>query len=150
MTDGFLNLLSQLTLSKVTNWAKGGSDEEDWTSDEREDATVLDGANAATSKRKPRPFQSGEYHAVLLDLDIPAYLIPSSTPGHSHLYIDTAVPGENYFKLLDALADCGIIEQGYAHASKKKGATYLRLPWVKKGDMVEKPIAPTVKDPLWG
>lgn len=74
----------------------------------------------------------GPYHAVLLDLDVPAYLVPSSTPGHSHLYVDVLVPKSELIELLEVLAKTGVIEQGYAEASIKRGRTCLRLPWVKK------------------
>lgn len=72
-------------------------------------------------------------HVVALDLDHAAWLIPSSTNDHSHLYIDLPIPWSKYSKLLDVLAECGIIEKGYRDASVKRKATFLRLPWVKKG-----------------
>ena len=100
-----------------------------------EPAALLDGANLVSSIRKDTlPGEEGDRHAVLLDLDVPAFLIPSSTPGHSHLYINKALEQDKYFKLLDVLAECGILEQGYVDASKSQGGTFLRLPWVKKGD----------------
>lgn len=100
-----------------------------------EPAALLDGANLVSSNRKDLPPRGeGDRHAVLLDLDVPAFLIPSSTPGHSHLYINKALEQDKYFKLLDVLAECGILEQGYVDASKSQGGTFLRLPWVKKGD----------------
>jgi hypothetical protein len=57
---------------------------------------------------------SDSLHTIMLDLDVPATLVPSSTPGHSHLYID--VP----------------LEDGYVSASIERGHTALRLPGVKK------------------
>jgi hypothetical protein len=72
-------------------------------------------------------------HRIMLDLDIPATLIPSSTPGHSHLYIETApIRWPDYHRLLEALAACGVIEHGYAGASIDREATMLRLPWIRK------------------
>lgn len=71
-------------------------------------------------------------HALLLDLDVPAYLVPSSTPGHSHLYVDVEIDHDRWKLLIHALADAGVIEKGYAEASINRGASYLRLPWVKK------------------
>lgn len=71
-------------------------------------------------------------HKVILDIDLPAKLIPSSTPGHFHLYIDKAVPWEDYLDVLRALAKAGIIEQGYLGASEQRGYTSARLPWIKK------------------
>lgn len=73
-------------------------------------------------------------HRPVLDIDLPAQLVPSSTPGHFHLYLDVEVEHENYMLLLRTLALCGIIEPGYASASQERGYTAVRLPWVKKPD----------------
>lgn len=78
----------------------------------------------------------GAQHRVLLDLDIAAELIPSSTPGHSHLYIDVRAQWEAVENLLDALVACGVIEEGYANASKLRKHTALRMPGVVKSDGV--------------
>lgn len=69
---------------------------------------------------------------VLLDIDMPAKLIPSSTPGHWHLYIDHTMETAAYLKLLIALAEAGIIEDGFLKGAQARGYTDLRLPWVKK------------------
>lgn len=74
----------------------------------------------------------GEAHAPCIDLDIPARLIESSTPGHSHLYIDVEMTWDQYRAILTALADAGVIEQGYLRASLLRKGTHLRLPWVRK------------------
>ncbi|WP_426940284.1 hypothetical protein [Pseudarthrobacter sp. S6] len=71
-------------------------------------------------------------HRPVLDIDIPAALIPSSTPGHHHLYIDKPMTPLQYVDLLKALTAAGIIEEGYAAASIERGYTSARLPWVKK------------------
>lgn len=94
----------------------------------------LDKANVVTSLVQGDQGKSAmlRKHKVLLDLDVPAYLVPSSTEGNSHLYIDVECSQRDYFDLLDALAKCGVIEHGYRSASQKRGATALRLPWVKK------------------
>jgi hypothetical protein len=73
-------------------------------------------------------------HLPVLDLDYDAHLEPSTTPGHFHLYLDHHVEHDKYMKLLDALADCGLIEWGYAKASRKRGATFVRVPGVVKGE----------------
>jgi len=72
-------------------------------------------------------------HRLMLDLDVPAELIASSTPGHSHLYVDVAMTWDKLEPLLRALGDAGIIETGYAKVSIARKQTFLRLPWVKKG-----------------
>ena len=75
---------------------------------------------------------SGKHYPVL-DLDFPVTLVPSSTPGHFHLYLDRPVDEGSYWKLCDALAEAGLLEPGYVSACKERGYTSVRLPWVKKG-----------------
>lgn len=71
-------------------------------------------------------------HAPVLDIDVPARMVPSSTPGKHHLYIDVEMSWEQYERLLHVLADVGIIERGYLGASKERKFTAVRLPWIKK------------------
>lgn len=71
-------------------------------------------------------------HRPVLDIDFPAAVIPSTTPGHGHLYIDKPMTWDQYERLLNVLAEVGIIEQGYANASIERQHTAVRLPWVKK------------------
>lgn len=73
-------------------------------------------------------------HRPLLDIDFPAAVIPSSTEGHCHLYIDKELEWKDYKKLLNILADLGIIEHGYRGASLARGYSALRLPWIKKNE----------------
>jgi hypothetical protein len=73
-----------------------------------------------------------EQHKVIIDLDLPASLVPSTTPGHFHLYVDHELDWEVYSQLLEALAIAGLVEQGYVDASLARGHTAARLPWVKK------------------
>jgi len=73
-----------------------------------------------------------DFHTPMLDLDIPHRLIPSSTPGHSHLYIDVLISKRKYGLLLQALWDAGIIQRGILDQFDTHGATFLRLPDVKK------------------
>lgn len=71
-------------------------------------------------------------HAPTLDIDLPCRLVPSSTPGHFHLYIDKAMTWAQYVRLLNVMADVGILEPNYVAASIRDGATILRRPGVKK------------------
>ena len=71
-------------------------------------------------------------HKPVLDIDFPAHLQPSSTPGHYHLYLDKELTWDKYQRLIVALADAGIIEDGYASASMARKYTATRLPWIKK------------------
>jgi hypothetical protein len=125
--SSLLSLLGKLDLRKITQWSE---DSDDGFFDEGKPADIQD----ANVVRSVDGFYGGRHH-VLLDLDREAHLIPSSTPGHSHLYVDLGIGAsqEAYFRFLDAAAEIGLIERGYANASKCKGGSYLRLPWVKKG-----------------
>lgn len=71
-------------------------------------------------------------HTVAIDVDHPVRVLPSTTPGHFHLLIDVPMPWWRYRRLLRALMKAGIIEPGYYSASVRRGATFLRLPWVRK------------------
>ena len=71
-------------------------------------------------------------HVPVLDIDVPHLLVDSSTPGHSHLYIDVPMSWWRYRMLLRQLAKCGIIEKGYYQASVRRKHTAVRLPWVDK------------------
>jgi hypothetical protein len=75
-----------------------------------------------------------ERHLPVIDLDVESFLVPSSTPGHSHLYINKSVSREGLFEILDVLAKHGIVEPGYASASKRRGFSAVRHPRVKKND----------------
>lgn len=72
-------------------------------------------------------------HRPILDIDFGAALIPSTTEGHFHLYLDKPMTWKNYVRMLNVLAEVGVIEPGYARASIERGYSSTRLPWVKKG-----------------
>ena len=71
-------------------------------------------------------------HKIILDLDYEVQVIPSSTEGHFHLYLDKTLPWSKYEKLLTVLGDLEVVEPGYARAAKRRKYTSVRLPWVKK------------------
>jgi len=125
-----IELLSQLDLYGNVAW-------QSYDEDSRRDPTRdLNAAKAASSQ-----INGEDGHYLLLDIDVPAWLVPSSTPGHSHLYVKTDKPiqWENLQRLLIALALCGVLEDGYVMASLDRESTTLRLPWVRK---VPEPIPP--------
>ena len=76
-------------------------------------------------------------HRPVIDIDVPVEVVESSTPGHYHLYIDYPVEPEKYMALLVALADCGIVEKGYARASYAKGFSAVRVPWLAKNPQLD-------------
>lgn len=142
---GYLELIiMKLRLYHVIDW---GNDDSQTKGENRPGdrafVTALQDANVVTSRHiEVDPLDAfgeegghaGARHALVLDIDHPSWLMPSTTPGHFHLYVD--VPGgitnEKYTTLLTALADAGVIEWGYASASIARGWTSVRLPWIQK------------------
>lgn len=94
--------------------------------------TPLEEANVITSRMNATHYGYQGHHRVAIDLDMDAALIKSSTPGHHHLIIDKPLEWDVYAKLLGALRDAGLIQNGYYMSSLMKGATYLRTPWTNK------------------
>lgn len=71
-------------------------------------------------------------HLPCIDLGLPAHLEPSTKPDHYHLYINKVVQWDKYVKLLEALYECGLINEGFKEMSIKRGQTYVRRPGVFK------------------
>ena len=84
--------------------------------------TGLEDANLVSSAR------SDGLHAPALDIDSPARLVSSSTPGHFHLYLDRPVTWRDYRRVLRALHRAGYIDDGVYWRSLDRGSTFLRLP----------------------
>lgn len=104
-----------------------------------ERATVLTSEIVPEDVTKPDPVGSwltGQSavadHRLVIDIDHPVKVVESSTPGHFHLYIDVPMPWSDALKILQAMADAGVVEQGYVDASDRRGYTAVRLPWVRK------------------
>jgi hypothetical protein len=95
----------------------------------RSDVPLVD-ANSVGSEC----FQSGDNinHKPVLDIDVPIMAVPSSTPGHSHLYINKPMTWEDYAMLLKVLAAVGILEPGYVDACMIRKCSWVRTPWTKK------------------
>ena len=74
-------------------------------------------------------------HMPVLDIDVPASLVPSSTEGHFHLYLDVPLTWYEYSDLLYALSKAGILEPGYVEASVNKGGSFVRKPGVTKKEV---------------
>ncbi|MFI5840580.1 hypothetical protein ACIA8K_12810 [Catenuloplanes sp. NPDC051500] len=97
----------------------------------------LDVANLITSEMRSQPKYAfidpdNQWHKVVLDIDLPVKVLPSTTEGHHHLFIDKAILWEDYVELMEVMARIGLIERGYLFASKERGYSCVRLPWVKK------------------
>jgi hypothetical protein len=89
-----------------------------------------DEANLVTSLVK---MGKNPEHMPVLDIDVPIRVVPSSTPGKSHLYIDVVLTKAQYDSLMNVLCDVGIIEDNYYKAYTEQGFSCVRLPWVRKG-----------------
>lgn len=90
---------------------------------------VIDGQGSLiTSEVKGK----NNLHVPTLDIDYPVIVIPSSTPGHNHLFIEKEIRKQEYMALLAILAEVGIIQKGFAEYSIKRGYSSVRLPWVGK------------------
>lgn len=115
---------------KRTFWKRDldGSSEEAPADAQRGELTREEEANLVSSL-----LEDGR-HAPALDLDVPARLVPSSTEGHAHLYIDVPMTWEQYQAVLRVLGDVGILESGFVAASLAREASMLRKPGVKKED----------------
>ena len=80
-------------------------------------------------------------HAPALDIDFPVHVVPSSTPGHYHLYLEKELSWVDYHKLLTTLYEVGIIEKEWFDMSMSFMQTYLRLPHIHK----EPPSSPSYR-----
>lgn len=107
------------------------ADFKDYETERSLTAELSDATNVITSAIND-PFYAGAMHNVVLDLDLPATLLPSSTPGHFHLFIDRPMTWDTYLNLIDAMVAAGLVEPGYRDASVTRGHTAVRLPWIKK------------------
>jgi hypothetical protein len=71
-------------------------------------------------------------HMPTLDIDMECMLVESTTKGHFHLYIEKEMPWDVYRRLLLALAEAEIIQEGFCGLSIARGASYVRKPDVQK------------------
>lgn len=67
------------------------------------------------------------------DLVVPARLVPSSTTGHFHLYLDVRVRWEDYVRLLEEMRDAGLVDGGWFDLALRRKMAVLRKPHVRKG-----------------
>lgn len=99
------------------------------------DCEAVDGvedANVVSSLERGADPKANPIHYPVLDIDRPCVLVESSTPGHYHLYIDVAVGDGAYWAMCEAMAEAQILQPGYVAASKRRGYTSVRLPWIRK------------------
>lgn len=109
-------------------------DEEKYHDTDRKVVTEYEEANLVSS-RMPFPgnrTRNDQWHMPVIDLDFECHLEPSTTPGHSHLYVNRTVTWRQYKRLLRAMHEVGMIETGFLRLSIHRGATFVRRPGVKK------------------
>lgn len=115
----------------MDGYSEPGTLPEGVTTEPREVAEIKD-ANLISSRL------TDGFHSPVLDVDYGARLIPSSTPGHFHLYLDDLrLTWDEYQELLLVLAKLGVIEPGYAAASIDRRQTMVRKPGVTKPQPVD-------------
>lgn len=114
---------------------------------------------ARRSYGNPWGASDDDWHLPVLDVDIPRTVlvdndiqisspgkllifrpklmrwVPSTTPGHHHVYIDWPFTWGEFTEMLITLNDRGVIEDGYLRAARNRGYTAVR----KEG--VLKPVA---------
>lgn len=102
---------------------------------------LFDGAPTRTGAavENPRP----------IAFTVPVRLL-ASTHNH-HLYVEHPLHAAAYEEMLTKLAESGFIETGYLGASLERGATHLRLPWVKRDPrgLNDLPAAPQPASDPW-
>jgi hypothetical protein len=96
-----------------------------WTDEKRDQVPEME-ANVVSS------LTTDGRHMPALDLDVPASLLPSSTPGHWHLYIDVPMSWWRYRRLLHQLYKAGIIEKGFYELAMSRKQTFVRRPGITK------------------
>lgn len=109
---------------------------------DRKAVSGYDEANLVSSalpQREAVP-RNDQRHMPVIDLDFECHLEPSTTPGHSHLYVNREISWRQYKRLLRALHEAGMIEAGFLRLSIHRGATFVRRPGVRKGTGGEKPL----------
>jgi hypothetical protein len=123
---------------RKANLLKPNYDPEDYDVVSEEEANIITSEISEKGRmlgETPLPFaQAHVMHAPVLDLDIPHRYVPSSTPGHGHLYLDIEVQWNDYVEWLTLSANLGILEGGWVDAAINQGFTAVRKEGIVKTD----------------
>lgn len=65
---------------------------------------------------------------------VPGRLVPSSTEGHFHFYLETVMGWTDYLRLMRAMVAAGLLEKKWVDMSERRSMAMLRKPGVKKGE----------------
>lgn len=88
---------------------------------------LLDPENVGLPANTISSLNTDGTHSPALDIDIPIRIVPSSTPGHCHLFFDDIrLTQDEHEALLHALYVAGIIEPGYYKSSLARNQSILR------------------------
>lgn len=71
-------------------------------------------------------------HMPVIDIDVTSMLLPSSTEGHYHLYINREMTWKQFLKMLKAMTDAGVVQEGYYQHTRRRGRAFVRYPGVTK------------------
>lgn len=71
-------------------------------------------------------------HLPVIDCDYPIQAVPSSTPGHYHLYIDKKLSWQQYEALLNGLFLAGLIQEAWYRNALEHKRSYVRMPHIQK------------------
>lgn len=120
--------------------AKLQNDSDDPTVYKKEHVEVhpLD-ANLISSKK------ANGKHVLFLDLDQNNKVVPSSTHGHTHIYVDTDLDLAALKEIVDVLAKHGIVQEGIKRQLDEYGFLTLRPPGVVKGNPADDADLETAK-----
>lgn len=131
----------RLALYKVKDLDSAPEEVRNYQGTDMEYRDTFEDANVVTSESSRTQWTNK--HRPVLDLDFPAALIPSTTKGHFHLFLDKELEWDKYEALLKAMAAAGLLEQGYVDSSIQRKRTTVRLPWQRKvRHDYDKPIGP--------
>lgn len=73
-------------------------------------------------------------HMPVIDLDLPCTLVPSSTPGHFHLYINKEMTFGQMLNMLQMMTDAGVVQPGFNRFSRERGQAFVRYPGVTRNN----------------
>jgi hypothetical protein len=95
----------------------------------RSDANLL---ASLVADGNPRVATQVQKHVLVLDIDHPARLVPSTTKGRFHLYVSVPMSWRRYVAVLNALAAADVVHRNYVKHTTERGYTNVRPPWVAK------------------
>jgi hypothetical protein len=76
-------------------------------------------------------------HTLFLDLDQEHFIAPSTTEGHSHIYINTDLSTDALKEIIGVLAKHGVVQEGIKKQLDTSGFLTFRPPGVKKYDQYD-------------